>query len=76
MESSGTGAGPKGMIRHQQTGHYYRGAGKWTQNVREAMEFENVALAVAEAKRFGLGSGCEFVVEFDGKIGFRVFLPL
>jgi hypothetical protein len=75
MESSGAGK-PKGMIRHRETGQYYRGEGKWTLNRHEAMQFDNLSLAVTEAQRHGLEDCAEFVVELNGKIGFRVLLPL
>ena len=76
MESSGAGNGPKGMIRHRETGQYYRGEGEWTVDPREAMQFENLSLVVTEARYHGLEGCAEFVVELDGKIGFRVLLPL
>jgi hypothetical protein len=64
------------MIRHRETGEYYRGEGKWTSDPREAVQFENLSLVVTEAQRQGLEGCAEFVVELDGKIGFRVLLPL
>jgi hypothetical protein len=66
----------KGMIRHRQTELYYKGDGTWTADSREAMQFENLSNVVSEAQKFGLGDCCEFVVELDGQIGFRVRLPL
>ena len=76
MERSGKPLGPQGMIRHRETGQYYQGDGQWTPDAREAMRFESLSNVVTEAQRFGLGGCCEFVAELDGKIGFRVLLPL
>ena len=77
MESSGKGAGPlKGMIRHRETEQYYKGKGQWTADPHEAMQFENISAVVTEAKRANLENSCEFVVELNGQIGFRVLLPL
>lgn len=76
MESSGTGANSKGMIRHRETGQYYKGEGQWTSDTRMAMPFHNLSDVVAEAQKQGLKASCEFVVEVGGKVGFRVLLPL
>ena len=76
MESPGTGAGPKGMIRHRETEQFYKGNGQWTADKREAMQFENLSSVVSEAQKYSLTSACEFVVEIHGQIGFRVMLPL
>jgi hypothetical protein len=71
------GSGPiKGMIRHRQTGQYYSGNGQWTADTSQAMQFENLSNVVKEAQRFDLERCSEFVVEVDGKIGFRFLLPL
>ena len=77
METPGNDQGTtKGMIRHRQTEQYYKGDGRWTTDASEAMQFENLSNVVSEAQKFGLGDCCEFVVELDGQIGFRVRLPL
>ncbi len=77
MESTGKGAGPvKGMIRHRETGQYYKGEGQWTSDARQAMQFENLSNVVSEAQKFNLEGCSEFVVELDGQIGFRLLLPL
>ena len=76
MEGSGTGASPKGMIRHRETEKYYKGKGQWTSDKAEAMEFESLSSVVTEARKYGLEHSCEFVVELDGQVGFRVLLPL
>lgn len=64
------------MIRHRQTGQYYKGEGQWTSNVSQAMQFEHLSHVVSEAQKFGLEQCSEFVVEVNGQIGFRVLLPL
>ena len=64
------------MIRNRETGQYYRGAGQWTAEPQKAMQFENLSQVVSEARQYGLESTCEFVIELDGKIGFRARLPL
>jgi hypothetical protein len=77
VETSGMGLGPiKGMIRHRETGQYYKGEGQWTPDAGQAMKFENLSNVVSEAQKFGLENCSEFVVEVGGKIGFRVLLPL
>jgi hypothetical protein len=77
MESPGTDKGPiKGMIRHRETEQFYQGNGKWTADLHQAMQFENLAEVVEEAKRHNLNHCCEFVVQVNGQIGFRVLLPL
>lgn len=75
MEGSGTGAGPKGMIRHFETEKYYKGEGHWTSKKSEAMQFESFSSAVSEGQKYRLGASCEFVVEIRGQVGFRVLLP-
>jgi len=64
------------MIKHRETGQYYKGDGQWTTDATQAMQFESLSNVVAEAQKFGLEGRSEFVVEVDGKIGFRVLLPL
>jgi hypothetical protein len=64
------------MVRHRETGQYYKGEGKWTPDVSQARQFENLSDVVREAQKFGFESSSEFVVEVGGKIGFRVLLPL
>lgn len=76
MERSGTGASLKGMIRHRETEEYYKGEGQWTSDKSEAMQFENLSNVVNEAHKYDLERCCEFVVEIDGQVGFRVLLPL
>jgi hypothetical protein len=77
VETSGKGSGPiKGMIRHLETGQYYRGEGQWTSDSNKAMQFENLSNVVSEAQKFNLEGCSEFVVELNGQIGFRVLLPL
>ena len=71
------GSGPiKGMIRHRETGQYYKGEGKWTPESSRAKQFENLSEVVSEAQKYGLEHSIEFVVEVGGKIGFRIRLPL
>ena len=77
METTGEGFGPvKGLIRNRETGQYYKGEGQWTSDAKQAMQFDQLSRVVAEAQRFGLEGTCEFIVELDGQIGFRVLLPL
>jgi phosphoribosylaminoimidazole carboxylase (NCAIR synthetase) len=76
MESSGKGAGPTGMIKHRQTGEYYKGNGQWTIDRAEAMQFDNLSVVVNEARAHSLEDCCEFVVEVAGQVGFRILLPL
>ena len=77
METTGEGFGPvKGMIRNRETGQYYKGDGQWTSDSNEAIQFDQLSKVVTEAQRYGLEGTCEFVVELDGQIGFRVLLPL
>ena len=77
MEKQGEGFGPvKGMIRHRETAQYYKGEGQWTAEASQAMQFDNLSKVVSEAQKFGLEGCCEFVVEVNGHIGFRVLLPL
>jgi hypothetical protein len=76
MESSGQGDRPKGMIRHRETGQYYKGAGKWTSEANEAVQFDNLSMVVSETKKHRLEGCCEFVVELHGEIGFRALLSL
>ena len=64
------------MIRHRETGQYYKGEGQWTADVSQARQFENLSDVVHEAQKFGFERCSEFVVEVGGKIGFRVQLPL
>ena len=74
MESLGD-KGARGLIRHRTTGQYYRGDGQWTNNVQEAMQFESLSRVVSEAQRFGIEGCSEFIVELNGRIGFRALLP-
>jgi hypothetical protein len=75
VENSWTGSSPiKGMIKHRETGHYYKGEGQWTPVAGQAMQFENLSDVVNEARKFGFEGISEFVVEVGGKIGFRVLL--
>ena len=76
MESSGAGKCPKGMIRHRQTGQYYRGEGTWTAQAHEAMRFDDLSHVMTEVQKYALEGSSEFVVELNGQIGFRVLLPL
>ena len=64
------------MIRHRETGQYYQGAGQWTADTRQAMQFENLSDVVSEARKAGIETCSEFVVEVDGQIGLRILLPL
>lgn len=64
------------MIRHRETEKYYQGQGRWTSDVRQAMQFENLSGAFSEAQAHGLSGPCEFVVLVDGRIGFRVLLAI
>jgi len=64
------------MIRHRQTGQYYKGNGQWTADASQAMQFENLSNVVSEAQKHDLDGCSEFVVELNGQIGFRVLLPL
>jgi hypothetical protein len=76
MESSGADHGPKGMILNRESEEYYRGNGEWSHHARDAMQFDSLENALVEARQFNLARGCEFVVELNGKIGFRVLLPI
>lgn len=76
MESLGRDTSPKGMIRNRETEQYYKGEGQWTSDKSQAMQFDNLSNVVGEAKKYGLTTSCEFVVEIDGQVGFRVLLPL
>ncbi len=76
MEVSGRGESPKGMIRNRKTEQYYKGNGEWTLDKSQAMQFENLSSVVNEAQKYGMTDTCEFVVEVDGQVGFRVLLPL
>jgi hypothetical protein len=68
VESLGTGLGPiKGMIRHRQTGEYYKGNGLWTSDTGQAMQFENLSKVVSEAQKFGLEDCCELSWNYTGK---------
>jgi hypothetical protein len=66
----------KGMIKHRETGQYYKGEGKWTPKSSQAKQFENLSEVVSEAQKYGFEHSSEFIVEVGGKIGFRVMLPL
>ena len=76
MESLGAGDGPKGMIRHRETDKYYKGAGEWTFEVGEAMQFDGLTAVEKEAQKYHLQGSCEFIVELHGQIRFRVLLSL
>jgi hypothetical protein len=64
------------MIRHRETEQYYKGAGKWTSAMVDAMPFDSLSQAAHEAQRSGLAGPCEYLVVFGGQIGFRVLLPV
>ncbi len=77
MEVQGTGDRPlKGMIRNRVTDQFYAGNGLWSSDMSRAMHFDNLSQVVEEAQGFETKDDCEFVVEVNGKIGFRVRLPL
>ena len=66
----------RGIIRHRETEHYYKGEGKWTSAVVDAMSFVSLGEAAQEAQRSGLVGPCEYLVEVGGQVGFRVLLPV
>jgi hypothetical protein len=65
-----------GIIRHRTTNEYYKGGGRWTADLKQAREFENLFEVVDEAHRYGIKDCCEFILRLAGFPGLSVFLPL
>jgi hypothetical protein len=65
-----------GIIKHRHTEEYYRGGGRWTPDLKEAMEFESLRTVVEEANKYHIIDCCEFILRFTDRSDFDVAIPL
>ena len=66
----------RGIIRHRETGEYYAGAGGWARAASDAIYFENLSKAMAEAQKYGIHDCCEYMVALPESPDLSVSLPI
>jgi hypothetical protein len=65
-----------GIVKHRQTGDFYRGSGDWTADAESAMQFDSLSAVVEEARKYHIRDCCEFILTFTDRADFRVAIPL